>query len=141
VQSIIVDTGPLVAWFNPNDRDHERADQWLSRHGARYSRHTTLAVVTETLHLLDATDAQVALLEWIGAGGLTLHCVENQHLREMAPRIRRYASTPMDFADATVLWLADRLGTRSILTLDNRGFSVFRLAGGRKPILALQENA
>lgn len=139
MQSIVVDTGPLVAWFNPNDRDHARVDQWLRDHGARFTRHTTLAVVTEALHLLDEIDAQAALLQWIAAGGLTLHCVLNEHVDELAARIRRYRSTPMDFADATLLWLADHLDTRSVLTLDERGFNVFRLAAGRKPILELQK--
>jgi uncharacterized protein len=140
VQSIVVDTGPLVAWFNPNDRDHDRAERWLRRNGPRFARHTTLACVTEALHLLDEAAGQWALLDWIGAGGAALHCVHNEHLGELALRMRRYGSTPMDFADATVLWLADCLDTHSILTLDERGFSVFRLSGGRKPILELQKD-
>jgi predicted nucleic acid-binding protein len=32
----------------------------------------------------------------------------------------------MDFADATLVLLAEALGTDELLTLDRRGFSIFR---------------
>jgi predicted nucleic acid-binding protein len=37
----------------------------------------------------------------------------------------------MDFADATLVLLAEALGQHEILTLDRRGFSVFRTRRGR----------
>ena len=40
----------------------------------------------------------------------------------------RYRDTPMDFADATLVLLADTLGVRDILTLDRRGFRTYRTA-------------
>ena len=39
---------------------------------------------------------------------------------------RRYGDTPMDFADATLVLLAEELGTDRILTLDERGFRTYR---------------
>ena len=38
----------------------------------------------------------------------------------------KYFDTPMDYADATLVLLADRLEVLDILTLDRRGFSVYR---------------
>ena len=43
---------------------------------------------------------------------------------------RRYADTPMDFADATLVLLAERLAVHEILTLDRRGFNTYRLSNG-----------
>ena len=38
----------------------------------------------------------------------------------------QYRDTPMDFADATLVLLAEELGERNILTLDRRGFTTYR---------------
>lgn len=138
MRSIVVDTGPLIAWFDPDDKHHHRAERWLKLHGAGFKRYTTLAVLTEALHLIDSAGAGAALLEWIAAGGLVIVAVENADLRAISARMLRYRDTPMDFADASLLWLADRLGTRSVLTIDERGFGAFRLAGGKRPLLELQ---
>jgi predicted nucleic acid-binding protein len=44
----------------------------------------------------------------------------------------KYADTPMDFPDATLVWIAEQTGTNSVLTLDRRGFSSFRLGKNRR---------
>jgi predicted nucleic acid-binding protein len=44
--------------------------------------------------------------------------------------MEKYSDTPMDFADATLVLLADALQVRDILTLGRRGFSAYRT---RKP--------
>jgi predicted nucleic acid-binding protein len=41
--------------------------------------------------------------------------------------MRKYRSLPMDFADATLVRVAEREGIRRIFTLDRRDFSVYRL--------------
>ena len=43
----------------------------------------------------------------------------------------KYADQPMDYADATLVALAEDLGTDRIFTLDLRDFSVFRIDGVR----------
>jgi hypothetical protein len=40
--------------------------------------------------------------------------------------MQKFATVPMDFADATLVLLADALSVRDVLTLDRRGFRVFR---------------
>jgi hypothetical protein len=46
--------------------------------------------------------------------------------------MKKYADLPMDFADATLVLLADELGTGDILTLDQRGFRTYRFRGSRR---------
>jgi len=43
----------------------------------------------------------------------------------------------MDYADATLVLLAERLGVFEILTLDYRGFTVFRSSKGKSFSLVL----
>jgi hypothetical protein len=50
---------------------------------------------------------------------------------DAAGLMERYADTPMDFADATLVLLAEALGVFDVLALDRRGFSTYRTAGGR----------
>jgi uncharacterized protein len=52
-------------------------------------------------------------------------------LRAAAALMAKYADTPMDFADATIVLLVESLGIREVFTLDHRGFSVYRTRNGR----------
>jgi predicted nucleic acid-binding protein len=45
--------------------------------------------------------------------------------------MERYRDTPMDFADATLVLVADVLEIFDILTLDRRGFATYRTGTGR----------
>ena len=50
-------------------------------------------------------------------------------LRDAALLMERYADTPMDFADATLVLLAGDLGVADLATLDRRGFLTYRFSG------------
>src|SRR2546426_11676029 len=52
-----------------------------------------------------------------------------------AELMHQYRDTPMDFADATLVLLADQTGTTDILTLDRRGVSTYRRATRRPYML------
>ncbi|MFL6544046.1 MAG: hypothetical protein ACJ8LM_02545, partial [Candidatus Udaeobacter sp.] len=49
----------------------------------------------------------------------------------------KYAEVPMDFPDATLVWIAELSAAERILTLDRRGFSLFRFGNNRRFKLAL----
>ena len=46
--------------------------------------------------------------------------------------IARYSSLPCDYADATLIALAERTGVASIATIDQRDFSVYRIRGRKR---------
>ena len=50
----------------------------------------------------------------------------------------KYADVPMDFPDATLVWIAELSGTDRILTLDRRGFTSFRYQKNRRFKLLLE---
>ncbi len=50
----------------------------------------------------------------------------------------KYADVPMDFPDATLVWIAELSGTDQILTLDRRGFTSFRYQKNRRFKLLLE---
>ena len=45
--------------------------------------------------------------------------------------MKKYRDTPMDFADATLVLLAEQVSVLDMLTLDRRGFLTYRTAGGK----------
>jgi len=89
---------------------------------------TTSAVVTEAMHFVTAHPRGPSLLAAFACeSGLLVHdCAQPRQLRDAASLMERYADTPMDFADATLVLLAEQLRVFDIATLDRRGFCVYR---------------
>lgn len=46
--------------------------------------------------------------------------------------MRRYADRPMDFADATLVHLAEREGFTTVFTVDHDDFETYRIGARRK---------
>lgn len=130
--SILIDTGPMVALFDPSERAHPHVVECLAGLTAKDRLHTSLAVVTEATHLLDFSVAkQLECLHWIELGGVYIEPLERADLPAIQTWMWKYRDLPMDFADATLVLLAHRLNTREILTLDRTDFSIYRDAQGR----------
>ena len=122
----LVDTGPLMAYLDADDPAHtEVALLWDKFTGHLY---TTSAVITETMHFVSADpEGAESLAELIDASSMDVYdLTQPPELREAAALMKRYADTPMDFADATLVLLAEAISTYDIFTLDRRGFAVFR---------------
>jgi predicted nucleic acid-binding protein len=127
VDVVLVDTGPLVALLDPSDRQRARI---RAAFGAldRAELVTTEAVVTEVSYLLDfSVEAQAALQTLLAAGRPRVVPIEQDERRALAEMMTKYRSLPMDYADATLVQLATRLGTMRVLTLDRRDFNVYRV--------------
>ena len=46
--------------------------------------------------------------------------------------MHRYADRPMDFADATLVHVAEREGLRTIITVDHSDFETYRIGRNAK---------
>lgn len=130
---VIFDTGPLVAWFCPRDKHHGWASQAFTQipPGGLICE----AVLAEVCHLV-AKDGipRGKVLEFVERGGLTPVFLGGEFpvLREL---LNRYADTPMDFADACVVRLAELHDDATVCTTDG-DFRFFR-KNGRAPISLL----
>ena len=79
-------------------------------------------------------DIFYTFLRWVGAGAITVFPFPQEALDDYVALMRRYTPslrTEMDLADASLVWLASDTGVTSILTMDVRDFSRYRLADGR----------
>lgn len=129
----LVDTGAIVALINRADRFHPQAAAWFR--GFRGRLLTTEAVVTETAYVLAASpEHQHAALTWIQrareAGILQVLAMEDHGA--LARIIAKYADLPCDYADATLIWLGEKMGVLQIATIDQGDFSVYRVHGRRR---------
>ena len=127
---ILVDAGPLIALLNKSDQDHGICVDVLQR--LQEPLLTTWMPITEAMYLLNfSVDAQAALLAMIERGMLEVLPLETDDLPSIRKLMRRYADLPMDFADATLVQVAQRYNIEQIFTLDRREFAVYRLRRGK----------
>lgn len=135
----LLDTGPIVAYLDAADPAHPHVAAALTPF--RGLLVTTNAVITEAMHLLADDPAGPRLLaELVTGSGIRIYdLTQPPELRSAVTLIEKYADTPMDFADATLLLLADALAIFDVLTLDRRGFSTYRTSKGRRLRLVLDE--
>lgn len=125
----LLDSGALVALFDPSAEEHQHFRTELRSAGMLL---TTWPCVTEALHILPRVKMKTALMRWIGAGAVSVHEFHVTDLPPMADWIEQYSERrEMDFADASLVWLANRSGSRRIMTTDVRDFSRYRLAGSK----------
>jgi len=92
--------------------------------------YTTEPVLTESLYLLSPhIKAKRACIEFILKGGVTLVPQSAESLTRAIVIMEKYKDIPMDFADATLVTLAEETAIPDIFTLDVRGFSAYRIQG------------
>jgi len=127
----LVDTGPFVAYVSRSDPKHALVAASLDDFSGQLV--TTSAVVTEVMDFLsDVSGGAVVFAELLAASDAQV--AESTQPRQVVAAARlmdKYADTPMDFADSTLVLLADESGVTDILTLDRRGFSTYRTPKGR----------
>ncbi len=79
--------------------------------------------------------AQHALFNFIAAGAVAITDFGAADVSRAAALMQRFANLPMDFADATLVVLAERLHATTVFTLDRRDFTVYRV--GRRTLRLL----
>jgi predicted nucleic acid-binding protein len=127
----LLDTGPIIAFLDPKDREHDLVSAALETFTGRFV--TTSAVVVEAMHFLGSTKSGPALLVGLLLESQTeVHeCTSPHELTEAVTLMAKYADVPMDFADASLVLLGARLKINRVCTLDRRGFRAFRTPARR----------
>jgi predicted nucleic acid-binding protein len=134
----IVDTGPLVAFFDRAERHHG----WVA--GCIEELEAPLLVcepvLTETMYLLRRyPGAQDALLELLQNGALNIAFRIEEHVGALAKLLQKYRDTPISFADACIVRMAEIHDRHAVLTLDS-DFSIYRKQG-RLPLTLIHPTA
>jgi predicted nucleic acid-binding protein len=134
VRNILFDAGPLIAIFSPTDVHRAEVEgklAALAQEGCRLI--TTWPCIVEASHLL-APPRRFELLRWVELGGVIVYPFDPAHLNDMVRWMQRYTEpgkSEMDFADASLYWLAVDTGVTRIMTTDRHDFERYRLPDGR----------
>jgi len=127
----LIDTGAILALLDRTDRWHQPCVNAFRQ--LRLPLLTSEAVLTELFHLLgDSRTEMEAGWKFVRSGALILGAIESQEPSHIHALMSRYWDRPMDFADATLVYLARRESLSVILTVDHADFATYRIEGKRQ---------
>ena len=130
----LITAGALIALVDESDHWHAACLDALLR--VDHPLATTAGVLAEFLHFRSRTPHhQQAAWRLVRSRSIKVLPIDDGDLPELERLMLKYADLPMDFADATLVRLAEREGLSTILTVD-RDFEVYRI-GARKAFRVL----
>lgn len=124
LQKIILDTGPLVAYINKNDRCHE----WTM---AQFSTmtpplFTCEAVLSESCFLLkDYANGPSSVLDLLKRELLTISFRLKDECSIVKALLNKYKNVPMSLTDGCLVRMAGQISDSVTFTLDN-DFKIYR---------------
>ena len=127
----LADSGPLVALFDGSDSNHGRCLEWLASWQGTLL--TTPAVITEASHITGkrcGTACQIDFLTWTSKA---IECDDGtgRDLPRIVAIMAKYHDLPADFADASLVALAERRGIYDVVSID-ADFTIYSTAARRR---------
>jgi predicted nucleic acid-binding protein len=124
---LLLDTGALVGLLDRSQSVHEScAEFYASWQGSVV---TTEAVLTESIHLLSGVrNGSVICIDFVLNGGAVLVPSSEISLKRCRALLEKYSDLPIDFADATLVVLAEELNTDIVFTFD-KDFRIYKIRG------------
>jgi predicted nucleic acid-binding protein len=125
--TVVADTGPVYALIDASDAWHDRVGAWWASSRRRVVLPVTiLAEVAYLLQTRIGIAAEEAFARAIADEELIVEQLEDEDYARIADLVHAYRDLPLGFVDASIVAVAERLGTREILTTDRRHFGVVR---------------
>ena len=93
---------------------------------------TTEAVLAELFHLVEGRHEMETAWKFVRSGALMLAAIQHLELPEIHTLMSRYQDRPMDFADATLVYLARRERLSTVFTVDHADFHTYRIQGRKR---------
>lgn len=121
----IVDSGPLYAVVDAGDEDHERSLSVLQRPALQLV--IPALVIAEVTYIVGTrlgSQAEAAFLRGLEEFDVEAPVAEDWPY--IADLVEQYREFPLGGTDASVVALAERLGTDVVITLDRRHFGAIR---------------
>src|SRR5438093_854201 len=125
--SYLLDTGCAVALINRTDAHHDEVSRVMGR--ARPPIFFPVPAITETAYLLARDAGALAAADFIATlptTDLILEIPLPADYQRAAEVMRTYADAKLDFVDAIIVAIAERLNITRLLTLDQRDFRMIR---------------
>jgi len=123
----LIDVGPIIAYYDSGDRGHSRVKTYFEKATCQFI--TTCPCLTEAMFML-RTDFRVQN-ELLLDLARSLYIVEQLlpgDFSRIAELNAKYSDVLGDYADLSLIAVAERLGIKSVATLD-RDFDIYRRYG------------
>ncbi|MCL4870931.1 MAG: PIN domain-containing protein [Anaerolineae bacterium] len=123
----IIDTSFLFALTNRNDKNHLPCLAVAQRVKGRLIIPVT--VLPEIAYLLDVRLGHQVMRQFVAQitqPTWTLESVQSRDLSRAAALLEQYADARLDFVDATLVAIAERLNVNRLLSLDQRHYRIIR---------------
>lgn len=125
--AFLMDTGFWYATIDNSDEHHEKVTSIAGK--IRETVILPIPVITETAYLVSRNQGVEALAKFSESLADTKFLLEiptAEDYRRTAEVIRKYNDANIDFVDAVIVAIAERLNIAKILTVDRRHFGAFR---------------
>jgi len=120
----IIDSGPIIALFDKSDKYHYQVLDFLKSFKGELI--TSWAVITEVSHMLDFNlNVQIDFLKWIELGGIEVFDISQDEITNIRVMMEKYLDIPMDLADATLMYIANKENIKNIVSIDS-DFDIYR---------------
>lgn len=127
----LADTGALLALLDTNDRWHQPCRNVFTNFHLPLI--TSTAVLTELFHLVGDNEHEVkATWRFVSSGAVSIAPIQDSNLAQLDRLMDKYANRPMDFADATLVLLAQQLSLSTVFTIDFNDFKTYRITGKKR---------
>lgn len=129
--NVILDTGPWVALIDKSESRHLECIRWFK--GFYGNLYSSEAVFTEVLYLLNfSIEAQKAAFDFVLERVVEVIPADIDSMKHMKNLMVKYADIPMDYADASLVCLAENAEIPDIATFDQKDFTIYRWSKNRK---------
>lgn len=126
---ILVDSGPLIAYYNIGDAWHERVKTQFGSSTCQFV--TSAACIAETMWMLSSdVRVQNEFLLDLASGIYRVESLLEEDYSRIAALNLKYKDMPADFADLSIVALAERLQIDKVLSLD-QDFDIYRRFGNK----------
>jgi predicted nucleic acid-binding protein len=129
MRSILVDTGAIVGLLRANDRHHGRAKEFFAALRPTDVLLTTWPVITECAFIM--RHQETAYWDWLLDSEIQVVEFALDDVPSMRSWRKHYEDREVDFADASLVWLANERRTQFIATTDFDDFATYRLPSGK----------
>ena len=126
METVIADTGFVVALANRSDAKHEVVKAIYLQQKRILLPQTVLAEVAYLIGREAGVITVASFLKGLPMSQFSLLALLEEDVLRVAEILAQYADSRIDFVDASVMAVAERLNIVTVLTLDRRDFSLFR---------------
>lgn len=124
MKKTLIDSGPLIALFDRGDKYHKKCLEFIKTYNGELV--ASWSVITEVSHMLDFNlQVQIDFLKWIELGGIKIYDISQNDIVNIRVMMEKYIDIPMDLADATLMYIANKENIKDIVSIDS-DFDIYR---------------